>query len=71
MPIPKELVGVVLFLRSSTHGAFLIGPEALTQYSIEDLARTVLRQVGVREFDTARNFVISRGPPAIGDQRRR
>jgi len=45
MQIPEELVGVVLFLRSPTHGAFLIGPKALTQNPLEDLARAAFGQL--------------------------
>jgi hypothetical protein len=52
----------------STHGPFLLNPEALSQKSLHDLAGSVLRQVAVGEFNDARNLVVGERAAPEGDQ---
>src|SRR6185295_18195341 len=52
----------------NSHGSFLSNPEALAQNSFEDFSGAALRQLIVRELDTARNLVIGERAAAIGDQ---
>src|SRR5258707_11497048 len=52
----------------STDGAFLTDPKALTQKSLQDLAATAFRQLGFRQLDAARDFVVGEKAPAMSNE---
>jgi hypothetical protein len=55
-------------IAQSTDGALLTSPKALTQEPLQDLAATALRQLGFRELDVARDFVVGEKSPAMSNQ---